>query len=74
MGRDQADVSARVVWRGAGLKLSTRARVGTIRSTIACVLAEPAFRAAARRVAEGMTTGRDDLAVQELEGLAAARR
>jgi MGT family glycosyltransferase len=72
LGRDQADIAARVVEAGAGLRLSPRARVPAIRRAIARLLDEPTFTASARRLAAEIH--RDvsaDRAVHELEELAA---
>ena len=71
MGRDQADVAARAVWRGAGLRLSSRARPGAIRRAVVRMLDDPRFREGARRIAEGMAQeGGGSLAVTQLEALA----
>ena len=71
MGRDQADNAARVVWRGAGLRCSSKAGVTTLRQTIQRALEEPRFRAGARRIAEEIAshTGASQ-AIQEVEALA----
>jgi MGT family glycosyltransferase len=72
MGRDQADVAARVVWRGAGLSMSSGSRPDALRAAVARMLDEPRFRDGARRIAEAMA--REDgalLAVRELEALPA---
>lgn len=70
MGRDQGDNAARVVWRGAGVRCSSRASVSALRSAIGRVLADPRFREGARQIAEGIV--RDDgaaIAIAELEQL-----
>jgi MGT family glycosyltransferase len=72
MGRDQLDVSARVVHAGAGLRLRPGSRPTAIAAAVRRVIAEPAFRAGAARMGEEM---RKDAAAQggivELEALAA---
>lgn len=74
MGRDQADNAARVVWRGAGLRCSSKASVTTLRLAIRRALEEPRFRAGARRVAEGIASHAGARqAIQEVEALAVLR-
>jgi UDP:flavonoid glycosyltransferase YjiC (YdhE family) len=71
MGRDQNDVAARVVYRGAGLRLSASAKVAPIRAALERVLGEPGFRASAQKLGEAVR--RDaaaSTAVDELVGLA----
>ena len=51
-GRDQGDNAARVVAAGAGVRVSRRAGEPAIRAAIGRVLAQPSYRAAARRLAE----------------------
>ena len=71
MGRDQADNAARVVWRGAGLRCSSKAGVTTLRQTIQRALEEPRFRAGARRIAEEIDSRAGaSQAIQEVEALA----
>lgn len=50
MGRDQNDNAARVVARRAGLRLSPRASVSSIRTAAARILHDPAYRDAAQRL------------------------
>jgi MGT family glycosyltransferase len=72
MGRDQADVAARVVWRGAGLSMSSGSKPDALREAVSRMIVEPRFREGARRIAEAMA--REDgacLAVRELEALPA---
>lgn len=75
MGRDQDENAARVLQRGAGLKLSPRATADQLRAALGRLLAEPAFKqaavacAAAIRAAEGQVS-----AAEELEALAGAPR
>ncbi len=47
-GRDQPDNAARIVERGAGLRLNPDATPAEIAAAVARVIAEPGFRAAAR--------------------------
>ena len=71
MGRDQADTAARVVWRGAGIRVASDAGVAELRQAMRRVLDEPQFRAGARRVAEGIARESDPaLVIDELERLA----
>ncbi len=71
MGRDQADNAARVVWRGAGVRRSSKADATTLRQAIQQVLGEPRFREGARRIASGSARdGGPAHAIAELEGLA----
>jgi UDP:flavonoid glycosyltransferase YjiC (YdhE family) len=51
MGRDQNDVAARVVYRGAGLRLGVGASPTQIRTAVTRVLYEPTFRESANRLA-----------------------
>lgn len=72
MGRDQGDNAARVVWRGAGVRCSSKADVADLRRAIRRVLEGPQFRLGARRVAEGIANqGGPGVAIKELEELAA---
>lgn len=75
MGRDQADVAARVVWREAGLRLSRTASPEALRKAIVRMLGEPRFRDGARRIAGAMAREEGDgsRGVRELETLGAAR-
>ena len=68
MGRDQDDNAARVVARGAGLRLKPSAKPDAIAATLRRLLAEPAFRESAERLRDAM--GAEDgaeRAVAELE-------
>lgn len=47
MGRDQNDNAARVVARGAGIRLAAEAEVAALREAIGTLLAEPRYAAAA---------------------------
>jgi UDP:flavonoid glycosyltransferase YjiC (YdhE family) len=74
LGRDQYDVAARVVWRGAGAKLRSRAAHAAIKRTVATVLEDGRYRKAASELSTSISkeTGQD-IAVRELEALAAKR-
>jgi UDP:flavonoid glycosyltransferase YjiC (YdhE family) len=73
-GRDQADNAIRVTWRGAGLSLGTDAPVEALREALERLLAEPAFRTAARDLGERIAAeiARSPL-VADLETLAGVR-
>lgn len=72
MGRDQEDNAARVVWRGAGVRRSSKADATTLRQAIQQVLEDPRFREGARRIASGIARdGGPGQAIAELESLAA---
>ena len=71
MGRDQDDNAARVVARGAGLRLRPSARPGRIAAAVRRLLDEPGFMASAQRL--GRIIAADaaaDRAVAELEAVA----
>ncbi|HEX5439711.1 MAG TPA: nucleotide disphospho-sugar-binding domain-containing protein, partial [Ktedonobacterales bacterium] len=71
MGRDQADNAARVVWRGAGVRRSSKADALTLRRAIQQVLGEPRFRESAQRIASGIAHDvAPTQAIAELENLA----
>ena len=71
LGRDQLDNAARVVHHGAGLKLKPKASGEAIATAVRRVLDEPSFRANAERLAAAIASETaEDLAAQELEGLA----
>jgi UDP:flavonoid glycosyltransferase YjiC (YdhE family) len=57
MGRDQNDTAARVVHRGAGVRLKPTADVAAIRRAIERVLQEPSYRASAQRLATAIRRG-----------------
>jgi MGT family glycosyltransferase len=70
MGRDQNDVAARVVARGAGLRLSPKASTSDLCQAIQRVLDEPGFRQQARHLAQAIAAEtRRPLAVEALEEL-----
>jgi len=74
LGRDQYDVAARVVWRGAGLKLAAKARMPALKRAIASALDNDGFRDASRRIAQAISRETaEDKAVRELEALASNR-
>ena len=73
MGRDQSEISARVVAAGAGLRLKPKASPDAIAGAVARVLDEPAFGAAAGRMRDAIAAERaEDHAAAELERLARA--
>ena len=73
MGRDQLDNAARVVERGAGLRLKSSAKPSAIAAAVRRLLDEPRHREGAQRMAERLRAeaARDD-AADDLE--AAPRR
>jgi len=71
LGGDQPDNAARVVSKGAGLRLSRDASVQDIRTAIADVIERPAYREAAERFARLIATEDGaETAAAELESLA----
>ncbi len=73
MGRDQSDIAARVVARGAGLRLSPQASVEVIRQAIRRLLEEPSFHEHARRLGAAIAEdARHSTAVDELEAAASS--
>ena len=70
-GRDQDDVTARVVFRGAGVRVAQSAKPEKLRRTISAALADPGLRHAAERLG-GAMSGRAgaEVAADELEALA----
>lgn len=71
MGRDQEGNAIRVVARGAGLALSDSAAETEIAATIARLLGEPHFRAAAAQLGEAMAADLGSFAlVEEMEEIA----
>ena len=70
-GRDQPDVAARVVERGAGVRLGRRPSAAKLRRAVTEVLGDASYRAAAERLAAAFA--REDgaeRAADELEALA----
>jgi MGT family glycosyltransferase len=75
MGRDQNDVAARVVARGAGLRLSQNTTIPALLHAIQRVLEEPEFRAQAYYLAQAIAEEtRRPLAAEALEELATRGR
>lgn len=73
-GRDQPDNAARLVHLGAGIRLGKDAPPAKVAGAIRKVLADPSYRAAAKRVGERLQVeARSDAALTELEALAASR-
>ncbi len=70
MGRDQNDVAARVVARGAGLRLPATASTAEIRVALGRMMVEPSYQTAARALGRAITA---EVAcshlVEELEGM-----
>ncbi len=72
MGRDQHDVAARVVHRGAGLRLDATSAPADIAAAVRRVLDDPSYAEAAARIATAIRSEvAEDRAVVELEALAA---
>jgi UDP:flavonoid glycosyltransferase YjiC (YdhE family) len=70
-GRDQLEVAARVVDVGAGVRLRPGASSAAIARAVRTVLEDPAYRRAARRMADAIAADTaSDRAVAELEELA----
>jgi MGT family glycosyltransferase len=71
IGRDQPGNAARVVSRGAGVRLKPSADAGAIRAAIDRVIQEPRFRDAAQGMARAIGDGpKPSDAIDELESLA----
>jgi UDP:flavonoid glycosyltransferase YjiC (YdhE family) len=74
MGRDQLDNAARVVERGAGVRLKPSARPRAIEAAVRRLLDEPRHREGARRMAARLQEeARRDEAADDLEGAHAER-
>jgi glycosyltransferase involved in cell wall biosynthesis len=74
MGRDQLDVAARVVHRGAGVRLDPASDPADIAAALTRVLAEPSYREAAGRIAAVITEETSsDRVVAEIEALIGER-
>ncbi len=74
MGRDQFDIAARVVHRGAGIRLDAAASPSSIAAALRAVLDDPSYREAARRIAGAIAEETaDDRVVAEVESLVAER-
>jgi MGT family glycosyltransferase len=78
IGRDQPDNAARVVWRGAGLRLSPKSSPAKIAAAVERVLGDPAFGASARRLAAAFAEERPEErapnALEVVAGHTASRR
>jgi MGT family glycosyltransferase len=75
IGRDQPEIAARVVYRGAGVRVGTKASPASIATAIERVLRDPSYRQAAARLGERVRADAEaNLVVTELEALAHARR
>jgi MGT family glycosyltransferase len=73
MGRDQNDTAARVVHHGAGVRLRPTASPERIGAAVRDVLADPRYRANARRLATAIADERRSVdVVGEIEGLSGA--
>ena len=69
---DQPDNAARIVSRGAGLRLSPESSAQQIKLALARILTEPRFRQAAQSLGRRMSVQRaEDIAAAELEALLA---
>lgn len=72
MGRDQLDVAARVVHRGAGVRVDPSAEPRKIGAALRDVLDHPDYRRAAERIASAIAEETaEDHAVDEIEALTA---
>ncbi len=75
MARDQAANGARVEARGAGLRLPPTASEAEIAAAVNRLIAEPHFKAAARRIGDGIQADIDgSRLVEEMETVAAEGR
>jgi MGT family glycosyltransferase len=75
LGRDQDDNAARVVARGAGLRLPAAATAAEIADAVHRLIQEPHFATAARRVGDAIQADMDGcILVREMEAMVAARR
>ena len=74
MGRDQGDNAARVVARGAGLRLPPTAATAAIRTALERLLAQASFTTNARHLGTAIRAEAEaSSAITELESLAAAK-
>lgn len=74
LGRDQSDVATRVVACGAGQKLRRTAKPAAIQRSITEAMKNARYREAAARISAAISKETEqDLAVRELEALAAER-
>ncbi|HMK62283.1 MAG TPA: nucleotide disphospho-sugar-binding domain-containing protein, partial [Acidimicrobiales bacterium] len=67
---DQNDTAARVVYHGAGIRLSPKASPTKIRKTVESVLGDERFRTAAARLASAIADEPTPDVVAQLESLA----
>lgn len=75
MGRDQNDNAARIVASGAGVRLSPRATVRSLRKAIGRVLDDPSYREHAARISRAIAQEvKHGRVIPELERLAGAGR
>lgn len=74
MGRDQNDSAARVVHRGAGIRLKPTAKPAAVAAAVRTVLAEPGYAAGARRIATAVEAGTGCVDVVEAIEAVTARR
>jgi MGT family glycosyltransferase len=71
IGRDQPDNAARVVWRGAGLRLSPKSSPARIAAAVERILHDQALSTSARELARAIAEeGPADLGPSEIERLA----
>jgi MGT family glycosyltransferase len=74
MGRDQNDIAARVVYHGAGVRLSASAQVGQFTDAVKKVLDDTRFCVSAARLGEAIRRDAEkSTAIVELERLAGCR-
>ena len=76
MGRDQPDNAARIVARGAGLRLAADASVESLGAAVMRLVSEPGFRQAAASwgaTIRAEVAAQGDVAVRSLEALACER-
>jgi UDP:flavonoid glycosyltransferase YjiC (YdhE family) len=72
IGRDQPDNAARVVWRGAGLRISPKSSPARIAAAVERVLHDEALTRSARDLARAIEAERPaDVGPSEIERLAA---
>ena len=69
MGRDQNDTAARVVYHGAGVRLSPSASAAKIRKAVQLVLGDDRFRSNASRMSSAIANDSTADLVTELEAL-----
>jgi UDP:flavonoid glycosyltransferase YjiC (YdhE family) len=75
MGRDQNDTAARIVHRGAGVRLSPRASANKIRAAVERVLTDPSYLQKARDLGRAISDGEGCVdMIDAIERLAGQRR